>query len=257
MGEEALPEIMNDNIVTFFNLLAGKKYEGIKSNSFISHTKLRLSEITSGAIGVAVRHGGNEQVISVTAVLGVFLTQVLSEIQNSVGISTKVDENYNTTHNLKTIQIPLLAFPISPSNDGSVRRALREACLIAGVTTRLDDESVFIAKSSDCLARAYARKLTALKGPEGATLQVTNFFTIFSLCECLCVLVFCQNRRVLLIEMGHMHATTVLVRVGEDRKTVTIERLEHSDDIGSFYFDLEIYSKLATQIQQSHGAAVI
>jgi hypothetical protein len=56
--------------------------------------------------------------------------------------------------------------------------------------------------------------------------------------------------------MGHMHATAVLVRVGSDKKGVTIERLEHSDNIGSFYFDVEIFSHLAGQIQQQHGSPV-
>jgi hypothetical protein len=76
--------------------------------------------------------------------------------------------------------MPLLAFPVSPNSDASVRRAIREACVIAGVTTQPDDEGIFIVKSSDCLARAYTRKLTALKGPEGASLQVIRciIFTV-------------------------------------------------------------------------------
>lgn len=53
-----------------------------------------------------------------------------------------------------------------------------------------------------------------------------------------------------------MHTTAVLVRVSEDRHTVTVERTEHRDDVGSFHFDMEVYTHLANQIAQKHGAPV-
>jgi molecular chaperone DnaK (HSP70) len=101
VGEEALPELMHENIVMFFSLLSGKKYDDIKSKTFIPHTKLRLSEISSGGTGVAIKHCGNEEIISVTAVLGVFLTQVASEIQNSLDRSAKVGQLYCTAFSLE------------------------------------------------------------------------------------------------------------------------------------------------------------
>lgn len=82
IGEEATPELMNDNIVMFFNLLAGRKYVDVKELPFIAHTKLRLAEMADGSVGVYVKHRGNEECISMTAAFGAYLTQIVSEIRN-------------------------------------------------------------------------------------------------------------------------------------------------------------------------------
>ena len=79
---------MHQDIVMFFNLLAGRKFTDVSGKAYIPHTKLRLSETETGATGVAVKCCGEEESVSMTAVLGVYLTQLVSEIQN--GKSDKV-----------------------------------------------------------------------------------------------------------------------------------------------------------------------
>jgi len=124
-----------------------------------------------------------------------------------------------------------------------MERAVREACIIAGVTPIPQNEEelskelknssnqVVILDSAECLARAYARKLSALKGTEASQLE---------------------GRLVLLVEMGHIHTTIVIVRPNSDLQSVKIERVLHSSHVGSFQFDCAIYENLKNSIEQKH-----
>lgn len=127
-----------------------------------------------------------------------------------------------------------------------MERAIREACVIAGISpcpaesetteqsAKLTDNIMFL-DATDCLARAYVRKLSALKGPE--TLQLEGKF-------------------VLLLEMGHVHTTVVVVKPQADLQTVDTERVIHSSDAGSFQFDCALYAHFATHIETKHQCKV-
>jgi hypothetical protein len=128
-----------------------------------------------------------------------------------------------------------------------MERAIREACVIAGVVPLPTEESeageqsaqqidnIVFLDAADCLARAYVRKLSALKGPETSQLE---------------------GKLVVLLEMGHLHTTVVVVKPQADLLTVTTERVIHSPEAGSFQFDCALYAHFATHIETKHHCKV-
>jgi molecular chaperone DnaK (HSP70) len=129
-----------------------------------------------------------------------------------------------------------------------MERAVREACIIAGISplpaTEVPEspgpatpqtEKIVFVDAADCLARAYARKLSALKAPEASLLE---------------------GRPVLLLEMGHVHTTAVIVKPQPDLQSVTVERTIHSAQVGSFQFDCALYAHFARHLEVKHHCQV-
>jgi molecular chaperone DnaK (HSP70) len=128
-----------------------------------------------------------------------------------------------------------------------MERAVREACIIAGIAPlpaaeipeapgpSIQTENIVFLDAAECLARAYARKLSALKAPEAALLE---------------------GRPVLLLEMGHVHTTAIIVKPQPDLQSVTIEKTVHSAQVGSFQFDCALYAHFARHLQTKHQCQV-
>lgn len=127
-----------------------------------------------------------------------------------------------------------------------MERSIREACMIAGISplpsevpisapsSKLAERITFL-DAAECLARAYARKLSALKGPEISQLE---------------------GRKVLIFEMGHVHTTVLIVTPQAGLENVTIDKVTHSTESGSFQFDCALFSYFATQIEGKHKCTI-
>lgn len=222
---------MSDNLIPFISELFGRSLEDITSFDFYNHTKLQLQNIENN-LNIKIRYNGEEKLISTTAILAIFINQLVLEISSTYSSESK---------------LPTFAFPLPHGYTPNMERAVREACIIAGVTPIPQNEEelskelknssnqVVILDSAECLARAYARKLSALKGTEASQLE---------------------GRLVLLVEMGHIHTTIVIVRPNSDLQSVKIERVLHSSHVGSFQFDCAIYENLKNSIEQKHHCNV-
>lgn len=146
MGEEAAPHISSESTLTLMNLLLGKAQDD--DPQVAAHRRISLS-VDKGVICGEFSYGGEKQVMSVTAVCGIFISKLHERVKNLHG-----DVTY--------------AFSLPPSYDVSIARAIKESCVIAGV----DITKVVFVDSADSLVATYGRKLMALKGPERSTIEV-------------------------------------------------------------------------------------
>lgn len=223
--------MMSDNLIPFISELFGKSFEEISTTDFYPHTKLQLQNIENNILNLKIKYNGEEKLMSTTAILAIFISQLVLEISSTYSEDEK---------------LPTFAFPLPHGYTPNMERAIREACIIAGVIPVPENEEslnelknssnqVVILDSAECLARAYARKLSALKGTESSQLE---------------------GRLVLLVEMGHVHTTIVIVRPNSDLQSVVTEKVLHSSHVGSFQFDCAIYEHLKNSIEQKHHCNV-
>ena len=228
-GEEASHEMMSEHLIPFISELFGRSFQEISSFDFYPHTKLQFQEVEN-ILYLKVKYNGEDKFISTTAILAIFINQLVTEISATFSVD----------------KLPILVFPLPHGYTPTMERAIHEACIIAGVLPIPENKESFenlkhlsnqvvVLNAADCLVRAYSRKLSALKGIEASQLE---------------------GRLVLLVEMGHVHTTVVIVRPCADLQSVVTERVLHSSHVGSFQFDCAIYENLKNSIEQKHHCNV-
>ena len=188
MGEEVIPQLMGENTVTFLNKLIGASYREVMNNlndvehqpfGFVPYTRMSIVPLSGNAdddssmLGIQVSYSGPPSVnsglesfavFSVPALLGMYLGSVVEQVRASC------DEQ----NGQKDASSFVLSFPLPESSEGKsspeIVRTLREACSIAGIPP----DAVHVTTTTECLARAYSRKLSALKAGEKTHLEVFN-----------------------------------------------------------------------------------
>ena len=185
LGEEVIPQIMNENTVTFLNTLLGVTYREVMSNlddssqqpfGFIPYTRMTLVPLSEGdedsLVGVQVAYsgpaaageeqgeGGAVRVFSIPALLGMYLASLAQQVYASYG-----DHN---GHAHTTAASFMLSFPLPHNHTPEAARALTEACAIAGIAPA----ATHVTTTTASLARAYSRKLMGLKAHEKSHLEV-------------------------------------------------------------------------------------
>lgn len=204
LGEDALPQMLSENTVTFLNTLLGASYRDVMDGlsdekherfGFLPFTRMSLVPLggscpnhSDSLVGLRVAYSGpggeQEQVFSVPALLGMFLGSLVQQVRASYG-----EHNGHRDTNRFVLSIPL---PHGHSPEAA--RALREACTVAGISVPASSSSggggssskvpgpgpmtaLHITTSTQSLARAYSRKLQGLKPAEKAHLQVREEVT--------------------------------------------------------------------------------
>lgn len=196
LGEEAIPQMMSENTVTFLSTLLGASYREVMDRSqsnddcfgFIPHTRMTLvplggscADHSDSVVGLRVAYTGPDvdsesqdqgTVFSVPALLGMYFTSLVEQVRSSYG----EHNGHKDTNRF------VLSFPLPHGHSPEAVRALKEACAIAGIAPSLapttstpngvPSTSMFITTTTESLARAYARKLSGLKPKEKTHLEV-------------------------------------------------------------------------------------
>lgn len=123
-------------------------------------------------------------------------------------------------------------FALPPNYSKALEKSYREACAVAGIA----ESRVFIADGADCLVAAYARKVAGLGGPDKANLQ---------------------NKKVLLLDMGHAQTTAVVVQYDADTESGPRKlAVQFDGELGAYHFDLKLFDHFNDICSKKHGSKV-
>ena len=221
VGEGAAPQISGDATIPMLNTLLGRNEEDVKKNDFSRHRKVAIRSDDGGRLVADVQYCDDTKTMHVTSLLGMFLSK---EIERVKEVYPQPDLR--------------MAFAVPPNSTPSTKRAILEACTIAG----MDLSTVSIVDAADGLVAAYTRKLAALKGNDRTNLE---------------------SKRVLLVEMGHTQSTVVVADIGafDSNPSVgpSVQKVvvEHDCDLGALHFDLKLFDHFAVICGQKNGGEAI
>lgn len=151
IGDEATS---GETIIPMINILAGKLSEELLSNQALSLAKLNVNDTSKSAEGIPfidISYGSNSDSLSTTSLLALYLRKLWERISQACGEGKG------------------LAIAVPPNASKDTVRAYFDACIIAGI----DTANVSVVDSADAIVAAYARKLSAIKGPDRAVLDVS------------------------------------------------------------------------------------
>ena len=220
VGEEAAPQISGDAAVPMLNALLGRSVDDFHASAVTPHRKVPFHADAGGRLSATVEYCNEKKTLFATALVGMFLAKAAARVYDVYA------QQKDALH---------FTFSLPPDYKPAAARALKEACSVAGI----DLSRVAVVDATDGLVAAYARKLSALKGPEKANLE---------------------GKQVLLVEMGHTQSTAVVVDVGsfaegsEGPKKVAHA---HDGELGALHFDLLLFGHFAGIVQQKGGDAVV
>ena len=215
VGEGAAPQISGDATIPMLNTLLGRNEEDVKNR------KVAIRSDDGGRLVADVQYCDDTKTMHVTSLLGMFLSK---EIERVKEVYPQPDLR--------------MAFAVPPNSTPSTKRAILEACTIAG----MDLSTVSIVDAADGLVAAYTRKLAALKGNDRTNLE---------------------SKRVLLVEMGHTQSTVVVADIGafDSNPSVgpSVQKVvvEHDCDLGALHFDLKLFDHFAVICGQKNGGETI
>lgn len=214
VGEEALPHITGENTVSMLNLLIGKSTNELKSEGILRHLRCQLPDSDNvneiGSIGV--NYCDEQQYFSPTALMAMLISTFYARVKDLRGPDIK------------------LAFALPPDANVSVKRAIKESCVIAGVSL----DQVVTQDASECLVKAYNRKVSTIRDPERSVLN---------------------GKKAVLIEMGHTRSTVLVVGIHADG----VQMLERGFDtsLGAFHFDDKLFEHFANICEAKYGDKVL
>jgi len=220
VGEEAQPQIGGDGAVPMLNALLGRSVDDLQASVVTPHRKVPFHADADGRLCATVEYCNEKKTLHATALVGMFLAKTAARVYDVYA------QQKDALH---------FTFALPPDHKPAAARALKEACSIAGI----DLSRVAVVDAADGLVAAYARKLSALKGPEKANVE---------------------GKKVLLVEMGHTQSTAVVVDVGsfvEGSEGPKKAAHAHDGELGALHFDLQLFAHFAGICQQKGGDAVV
>ena len=152
IGEEAIPQQTGDNTIPLINAFIGKSWDEVKLMEVSKHLKCPLVCHSSGLAAFEVTYCNESRTFDSTTIFAMVISKLAERVKEVVGDGIK------------------LSFALPPDSTPSLLRALKESCTIGGI----DFNRISTFDSSDCLVKAYGRKLQAIRESEKNGIQVKS-----------------------------------------------------------------------------------
>ena len=216
IGDEAAAYIGGENTINrILSLIGMNSLQEIQQTDYYRHMRVKLHD-ENGAVYALVTYNGQEESISLPALLAILLGKVAKRIFDVAGSDTRI-----------ALVLPVNSTPL-------VIKSIQDACFIAG----LESSRVDLHHPEDCLVAAYNRKLSALKPAEQVLLVGRNVLIVeMGYSHVTCALLKIVSVETTAPETGKVITTTK----GE---VVTINHLP----VGSFQFDCAMFDHFAQHV---------
>lgn len=226
--EAAAAQTSSQSMLRHLNMLIGQdQVVDLEKSILYRHRKATLGNDEKGRTTMFVDYNDEPQDIGITSLLGMFLAK------QDDRISRVYTEENNT-------QLAKLSFVLPPNATANSARTIKQACQIAGV----DLSRVCTVDKLECLKIAYTRKVHGLREPEQK---------------------FLENKKVVVIEMGHTQTTAMLLQTGsmDPKKTPlfhadgpTVVKHAYDSELGALHFDLAIFDHFASICEKKHQTEI-
>ena len=157
IGEEAAPQIMSENTVSYLNLLVGRSLDELKGKGFFNHLKAKFTEDECGKVSASVNYCDEQQSFPMTSVLAIFIAHLYNRVSEVIGESIRV------------------SFCLPPNCPLSVKRSFLDACSIADI----NKDTVTAVHQDDALVACYWRKLAGIRPADRTILEVTIMYRMY------------------------------------------------------------------------------